>query len=119
MNKNDIKPKFGPDDDKLVNNNLSNAFNHDPSSGIDKIKRYMEHLKVPGSGNKDGDEKDIMKKLGIMKKSLKIATLASNLSPIVFRSSSTFSTVSSTIVDSSINASCSADASTRAIELLL
>lgn len=76
-NKNDIKPKFGPDDDKLVNNNLSNAFNHDPSSGIDKIKRYMEHLKVPGSGNKDGDEKDIMKKLGIMKKSLKIATLAS------------------------------------------
>ena len=76
-NKNDIKPKFGPDDDKIVNNNLSNAFNHDPSSGIDKIKRYMEHLKVPGGGNKDGDEKDIMKKLGIMKKSLKIATLAS------------------------------------------
>lgn len=75
--KNDIKPVFGPDDDKIVNNNLSNAFNYDPSSGIDRIKRYMEHLKVPGSGNADGDKKDMMKKLGIMKKALKITTLAS------------------------------------------
>lgn len=75
--KKDIKPEFGPEDDKLVNLYLSNVDNNDPSSGIDKIKRYMEHLKVPGSGNKDGDEKEIMKKIGIMKKALKITTLAS------------------------------------------
>ena len=76
-NKKDIKPVFGAEDFKSVNDYLSNIDSNDPSSGIDRIKRYMEHLKIPGSGNDDGDEKDIMKKLGIMKKSLKIATLAS------------------------------------------
>ena len=76
-NKKDIKPVFGPEDDKLVNLYLSNVDNNDPSSGIDRIKRYMEHLKVPGSGNDYGDEKEVMKKLGIMKKALKITTLAS------------------------------------------
>ena len=76
-NKKDIKPVFGEEDIKSVNDYLSNADNNDPSSGIDRIKRYMEHLKVPGSGNVDGDKEVIMKKLGIMKKALKITTLAS------------------------------------------
>lgn len=76
-NKKGINPVFGAEDIKSVNDYLSNAGNNDPSSGIDRIKRYMEHLKVPGSGNNDGDEKEMMKKLGIMKKALKITTLAS------------------------------------------
>lgn len=76
-NKKDIKPVFGAKDFKSVNDYLSNADNNDPSSGIDRIKRYMEHLKVPGSGNADGDKEAIMKKLSIMKKALKITTLAS------------------------------------------
>ena len=76
-NKKDLKPVFTAEDIKSVNDYLSNADNNDPSSGIDRIKRYMEHLKVPGSGNADGDKEAIMKKLGIMKKALKITTLAS------------------------------------------
>lgn len=76
-NKKDLKPVFDAEDFKSVNDYLSNADNNDPSSGIDRIKRYMEHLKVPGSGNADGDKEAIMKKLGIMKKALKITTLAS------------------------------------------
>ena len=76
-NKKDIKPVFREEDIKSVNDYLSNADNNDPSSGIDRIKRYMEHLKVPGSGNADGDKEAIMKKIGIMKKALKITTLAS------------------------------------------
>lgn len=76
-NKKDVNPVFGTEDIESVNDYLSNIDNNDPSSGIDRIKRYMEHLKIPGSGNDDGNKEEVMRKISIMKKGLKITTLAS------------------------------------------
>lgn len=75
-----IIPTFGSNECSELKDCINNIENNDPSTGLDRIKQYMETLKVPGSGNKDGNQEEILKNINIMKKALKITTLASTFS---------------------------------------
>lgn len=75
-----IIPTFGSKDSTELNYCINNIENSDPSTGLDRIKRYMEALKVPGTANNGGNEEIILRHLSIMKKALKITTIASTFS---------------------------------------